>query len=174
MEFAAGPKQVRLRSEWELVHPDLRKLGEAWTRWSKAQGLPPPVATHLVRYTEEHVRIYITKWKALIAALKTDELRMAEGDRKLAITLVDKSEAQLRVLAERKFTWHVFGCAGDFRVIHYSGVELSRVRGWLGEQATQPLWEFLVHDVAGPHIHLGRRDREWQRKHAGGFNAPIC
>lgn len=66
-------------------------------------------------------------------------------------------------------SWHLYDCAVDLRVTHYTPEQRALVIKWL-EQETAPKkdegvkkWELVtkLHGT-GPHIHLARRDFAWR------------
>ena len=68
--------------------------------------------------------------------------------------------------ATSRFTWHWAFCAADLRTKHYSREQGERVVGFFEARCKRPLWEFLVHDTAGPHAHLARKAPDWRARYS--------
>lgn len=170
-----------MEADFPAIHPQLRQLLKDFDSFSEKEGLPNPVVTDLVRDTEGQVRIYVRFFRKLQAAqVAGPNWGMVDPEddgtfRALTATewvtakeVAGLNETALRQRAARKFTWHWCRCAADLRSRHYSQAQLHRVRRWFVDRCPQPLWEFLVHDVTAPHIHVARRDFVWRTRHTGG------
>lgn len=173
--FVNPPDQPgRMEREWPEMHPELHSLMLDWNDFSDKQGLPPPTFTQLVRYREEQKAIYFQHWKQLISTLQTkgpDALTLL--DRQTAQQYLHFTDEELMAEAEKRFTWHWVACAVDMRTVgpnpakpHYSLEQMQLAVGFFNQRCPKPLWEFLVHDVHGPHMHIGRRDFSWRQKYA--------
>lgn len=178
-QFKTKDIEAQWRSE---IHPDLRTLLVQFDAYSLESALPTCVLTDLVRSPDEQVLIYVRFWRALVDGLNHGPPYMVdpEGDGKkrlMTVKEVDKAKEvrgktydELADLASLKFTWHWCRCAADIRTFHYNTAQLSMVVRWF-ETHTQDVgpdgrkkWEFLVHDVHGNHMHVGRKDFFWRSR----------
>jgi hypothetical protein len=138
-------KTLAIGTQWTVIHPELRsaigQLGTALEDW----GLPPLTVTEALRNAREQEEIY---WRTY-AAKRLDE-------------------AAAREKARHQFSWHLLGCAADFRGSKpWAPEEERRIRTWLGERCEKPKWEVLFHDVGqGLHFHVAVRDYGWRRRWA--------
>lgn len=103
--------------------------------------------------------------------------RIAAEEKRQHKTLGPDERAQLQRLvlveaAEKRFTWHWCRCAADLRSRHYTLAQLAQVAEWFSERCKKPQWEFLVHDVTAPHIHVARRDFGWREKYTPSPASP--
>lgn len=131
-------KSPTLAEQYERTSPKLRAKCSEFEAWSASNGLPEPVATHIIRTVQEQEDIY---WPLI---KKSDP----------SIT-----EQQAKSAARTRFSWHLHGCAVDFREYIYTPTQLRMVLDWFRANARGPEWEFLFHDVGrGKHLHLGVRD----------------
>jgi hypothetical protein len=159
------------------VHPDLRQLLLDFALWSQQHGLPDPVVTDLVRDVPAQIRIYVRFWLKLQAALQPGPRRgqidpegdgtwraLTPAEAQRAKDVVGLTPQQLEEKARAQFTWHWCKCAADLRSRHYTPAEKRKVRAWFEARCPRPLWEFLIHDVTAPHIHVARRDFDWRRR----------
>lgn len=158
MEFKDGA-DGRLASELsKLVQPDLRQLLYDVDWFCASQKMPGVVVTQLVRTVDEQIAIYVPFWRGLAMRFDGGE-HMTPSLAKLAIEVADKPEDYLRAKAINQFTWHLVRCAADIRIRHWTKDQLKQVVSFVSEKAKDSrLWEFLVHDVSGPHMHIGIRD----------------
>lgn len=145
-----------------IVHPELRALLADLDQWSGDHHLPPVTVTQLVRYLDEQVAIYTGYWRGLVARLASDPASLSPAEREQAEAMREHSPEQLREAARGRFTWHQVACAADLRTRHYEPAQRERVLGFVRQRCQRPLWEVLEHDVAGPHLHVGRRDFSWR------------
>ena len=172
-------KTPRLCADWPLVHPELRGLVDTFVRHSAALGLPDPLVTDAVRDRRDQVRIYVAHYRRLQAALlpgphqghidPEDDgvwrpLTQAEVQEALAIQALDAAALDARAAA--RFTWHWARCAADLRTRHYSGPQLAAVARWFKARCARPDWEWVIHDVTAPHLHVARRDEAWRARYA--------
>jgi hypothetical protein len=169
--------KVGMEEGWPLLHPDLRQLLTDFEGWSAKQGLPEPVVTDLVRQPSAQQTIYLRFFRKLQRAMEPgpEQGRIdPEGDgtfRPLTLSELKQAkelrglpEAELVTRAMGRFSWHLVRCAADLRSRHYSPAQLAQVRRWFEERCQRPLYEFLVHDVTAPHLHVGRRDFAWRAR----------
>lgn len=174
-----GPRGP-MESTWTTTHPDLQGVLSDFDAHSVKEGLPTPVVTDLVRSSESQVRIYVTFWRKLQAALEPGprQGQFQEPDGTWRPLLVSEMQTakevrgltveQLERKAAEKFTWHWVGCAADLRTHHYSRAQLAQAIHWFEYRCRRPQWEFLVHDVTAPHMHVGRRDFDWRTRWGAG------
>lgn len=161
----------------DTIHPQLRRLLIAFDVWSVSQGLPQPVITDLVRDMDGQVRIYLGHYQRLRAALVPGphqlQIDPEEDGKWRRLSLQEEQEAkeiraltpeQLEERARSRFTWHWVRCAADIRTWHYTPSQLHTVALWFRERTATEEWEFKIHDVHGPHIHVGRRDKAWREQ----------
>lgn len=172
-EPKGGPMERGLKE----VHPELLKLLADFTLWSAQHGLPDPVVTDLIRDVPSQIRIYVRFWLKLQAASREGphkgQIDPEDDGTWRALTIAEQLRAkevaglthgQLEEKARTLFTWHWCKCAADLRSRHYTPAEKKKVRAWFEARCPRPLWEFLIHDVTAPHIHVARRDFEWRRR----------
>jgi hypothetical protein len=165
-----------MEKQYPDAHPELRELLYIFDEWSHVEGLPEPVITDLFRDIPSQIRIYVAFWRKLQASLepgpRAGQLQDPDGtwrpltpsEQQTAKELRGLFQAELEKKAETKFTWHWVRCAADVRTYHYSRAELAKVKAWFEARCQRPRWEFLVHDVTAPHMHIGRRDFEWRTR----------
>lgn len=160
------------------VHPDLRLLLNDFDVWSKYDGLPEPTLTEVIRTLQEQEDIYFRRSKDLLKSLEPgprQHMIDPEGDGTWRPTtpseqveahgFVGKSDAELRAIARKRFTWHIARCAVDIRTRNYTRSDVARVWDWFQRRCKRPDWELVKHDTKGPHIHVGRRATDWKAKH---------
>jgi hypothetical protein len=159
-------KFARPEYEGQLLecHPQLRDVLAAFEVWSYRESLPEPVITDCWRTRDELQSIYVARYTKLIHALKAGQ-RLSPGDRDLAVQMSECTGEEIAKRARGRFSWHLVRCAVDIRSRHYDLPQLLRVQKWFETRCEQPLWEYLTHDVSGPHIHLGRRDFSWRTQY---------
>ncbi len=174
MRFVDGPRG-RLAREWgEDLHPATRGLLLEFERWSTEEGLPSPVITMLGRTLKENADIYVAFWSRVVAAYH-DGKDLSDADTRVALAKRGKSSAELRAEAEQRFSWHLVNCAADVRTRHYSEPDLARVELFFRERVMVPAepgvepeckpdYEFQVHDVAGPHLHIAFKSFDYRKK----------
>lgn len=171
-------KEKRMEQDFLILHPELLDLALRFADYSAQNGMPRPIVTDMIRYKSEQRAIYVKVGLAMIAELKKGTL---DGDKRAeAERLADLTPEGLAKWAEDKFSWHLVGCALDFRTEQsgkpvYTPSQHRLVLAWFrkethrqqpGDPAAQ-LWEFLEHDVGrGDHMHVGRRDFGWRRTFA--------
>jgi hypothetical protein len=161
--------------EYRFLHPELIEITTDFDKYSEDNGFPPLVFTDMVRDEETNVVIYVAHWKRIVMQLKTNPKSLSTTDLDKAKELRFHSDAQLVALAKKRFTWHWCRCAVDMRSRHYSPAERLKAIDFFkircGPNILNPdgsrRWEFLVHDVHGPHFHLARRDPVWRQKFTG-------
>lgn len=158
MDYVDG-NSGRLHTEFQtLLHPHVRQLVFDLDTYSTENAIPGVVVTHVVRTAEDQASIYVPFFKRLVERLHAGK-QMSPTDAKLALELDGKSDAELRKRALQKFSWHCVRCAVDLRIKHYSVEQLKRVEGFVRARTVNTkYWEFLVHDIAGAHMHIGVRD----------------
>lgn len=171
-EPAGGPMELTFPG----THPELQALFQGFNEYSAAQAFPDPVLTEVGRDETGMVRIYVRFYRKLQQSLEGPHHGMIDPEddgtfRPLTLKESDEAkeirglfEAELVHRAQARFSWHTVLCAYDLRTRHYSAAQLPLVVAWFQERCKRPDWEFLVHDVHGPHIHVGRRDFEWRTK----------
>jgi hypothetical protein len=147
---------------------------QEFEEFSASNGLPEPLFTEVIRLRAEQIRIYVKHWKKLVAILVGNG-KLTPSERQTALEMRPKSDRELEGMAAQRFTWHLVMCAVDMRTVgpdpskpHYTPAQLELVKGFFRGRCKAPLWEFLVHDVTGPHAHIGRRDFSWRQKYAAG------
>lgn len=128
------------------LHPAVKDIVKDLDDWSKEQGLPSVVITHVLRTREDMEVLY---WKRIH--------RQANPP---------ISEALARSMARRKFSWHLVGCAVDIRNNHYLPGQRKAVMAKLRTLAKPAhKFELLEHDIGrGDHIHLGIKDEDWKKE----------
>lgn len=137
-------KTENLKKEYDQLQPEVVQKLIGLEEYSKQKGYPEPMLTHVKRTRAQQKTIY---WQAEQAK-----------NRKL-------NENQARELAGKRFTWHFHLCAADLRSSHYTAEQLADVVRYLKE-GTDAGWEVLYHDVgSGDHLHVGRKDNVWAKKH---------
>lgn len=164
MDFADG-LDGRMSSELSrLLQPELRQMLYSIDNHCAVQKMPGVICTQLVRTVEEQIEIYVPYWKKLVARMESGE-HLAPALAKLAMELTGKTDDELKDLAIAKFTWHYVRCAADIRIRHWTPAQLKVVVTFVTEETRDARqWEFLVHDVAGPHMHIGIRDFSFRAK----------
>lgn len=99
---------------------------------------------------------------AIAGEEKTQAKTLGPGERAALVT------EYLKARARNKSTWHSFKCAGDLRTTggggHWSRQDLAAVDEFLRPRCAKPQWEYLIHDVTAPHLHLARRDFGWKAR----------
>lgn len=163
MEYTAD----RLESEFQTqLHPHVRQLVYDLDVYSRENGIPGVVVTHVLRTRADQVAIYVPYFKRIVEQLRQHK-QLSPSDAKLAVELDGKPDAELEKRAAQRFSWHAVNCAADLRIRHYSVEQLKRVEGFVRARTVNTkYWEFLVHDVAGAHIHIGVRDFSYRAKFA--------
>lgn len=134
-------KTPEMSAQYGALHPEIRRLVADIDLKASDLGFAPFTMTEGFRTRREQTRIY------------TD------------IYLSEKytpDEALAR--AEKQFSWHLCGCAIDFRNHALSTKQRAQVFAWLDERCRPPeLWEVKQHNVgAGLHFHVGWRD--WDKR----------
>lgn len=168
VEFKVPSLEHQFRTQ---LHPRVREeilnLGE----WSVAQSIPSVVVTEVVRTDAMQVDRYVPYARRLIAELRSGA-EMDPAEKKLASALVLLSDQGVVRWAINKFTWHRCSCAVDLRVRHYTAGQLHGISEHIAKRCPPrtpavgilvpgPSWEFLVHNIDGPHAHLAFRDPLW-------------
>lgn len=131
-------KTTRIGSEYPTLHKDLREKLSALETYLKAWSLPGLTITDAQRTVDEQEALYLPVYRKQGA-----------------------SEDDARKLARHRFSWHLLGCAADFRSSGppWSKAATGRVNAWLKVNCPGALWEVLEHDLGtGLHFHLARRD----------------
>lgn len=137
-------KSERIEAEYKTLHPKLREMLVHLETYTRARGYPEPVITHALRTRKEQIHIY---WKA--------ELKKATSP----IT-----DAEAKIAAGNRFTWHFHRCAVDLRDYIYTPAQARDVVNWLRANCPASTWEILYHDVGrGNHLHIGIRDRAFAK-----------
>ena len=140
-------KSEHLETEFDHLHPELRRLVSELDQWSAEHRFPAPIVTHALRSLDDQERIY--------APIYADNTGLP----------VERCKS----LARQRFSWHLVGCAVDLRNAHYSDDERRAVMGFVHNHI-EPCpgnWEVLAHDIGrGDHLHLARRDVAWRKAHA--------
>lgn len=173
MLFTDGPKG-KLASEWhEQLHPETRSLVLALENWSTDEGIHPPVLTQICRDVPSQIGIYVAYWSRCVEAYQAGE-KQTPADQKAALKYQHKTVEELAIEARGRFTWHEVKCAVDIRTRHYAEPELKKVVAFLMERIARPGddgrpqilagYEFLEHDIHGPHLHLAVRDFSYRAK----------
>jgi hypothetical protein len=130
-----------LQTQLYSVHGDVRNALDKLDGWSMKKGFRELVITHVLRTPAEMEDIY---WASI-------QERTGVG------------EVEARLRAREKFSWHLVGCAVDFRNTEYSKEQLEEVMAYLRAGRYIPMWEILSHDVGrGAHGHIGRKDFTWR------------
>ncbi len=134
---------------------------QALDLWSRENGIPEVTVVEVLRTPRENERIYTRHAEQLIQKVANGD-RMRPADRTLATELAGLSRDDVMAWARRRFSWHLVGQAVDIRSRHYSERQAEQVLEFLMKRCPAPEWELLKHDVAGPHIHVGRKD--WKKR----------
>jgi hypothetical protein len=191
-ERPGGP----MEKSFPTIHPELQVLLADFAAYSSQVRLPEPVVTDLVRNVAEQVRIYTAHYRRLQESLKPGPHQRfidPEGDgtwRPLKIDELNEAreirnldDAELMKRASEKFSLHQVGAAFDLRIKHYSKAQWRVVFAWFARRCVNPpgrplAWEMLPsnpdhpHDTAGTHLHVGRKDREWQDRFISTLHKP--
>lgn len=156
-------KTPQIQSEFANLHPELRVLLHDLDEWLFDSKMERLTVTDALRTPADQERIYLPKF--LKKGLPEDEAR-------------EEARAQ--------FSWHLLGCAADFRHTFkpYTEEEQKHIWEWLkercdvtkpdlGQKEKAPEWELLLHDVGlGKHFHVARRDflllRKWEQQQKRG------
>lgn len=175
-----------MERDFPTIHPDLIQLAGEFEAFSGAEGLPDPVVTDLIRNPADQEAIYLKFYTGLQAALEPGDrhgMIDTQGDGEWrALTPTEWHEAdqvhgltnvQLRIRAKERFTWHWVKCAMDLRTRHYTRSQLVVAKSFFDKRCPKPSWEFLVHDVTAPHMHVGRRDAKWREHYMPTPTSPI-
>jgi hypothetical protein len=141
--------------------------------WSATKHLPEPLWTELGRTPEDNARYYVQLWKGIQLREKSAPITLTPEDHKWlngtcradAPPLRGKTEAQLTAAALKLFSWHILLCAADLGIREYTPNQRRDVWGWFEARCKKPAWELLLHSVTAPHIHAGRRDADWRKRH---------
>lgn len=159
MQYATDSIQLEFET---LLHPHVRQLVWDLDQYSKSNGVPEVFVTHAVRSTDAQEAIYVPYFKRIVERLHAHK-PLSSVEAKLALELDGKSDAELAKRALQRFSWHMVRCAADLRIRHYSVAQLKQVEAFMRARTTNTkYWEFLVHDVSGPHIHVGVRDFKYR------------
>jgi hypothetical protein len=143
----------------DQLHPRLRDAVDSLASWSRDHGLPDVMVTEVIRTERDQERIYTAHADRLIYRMKIND-GLSPDEEALALKLVNFDRDDIMAWARARFSWHCVGCAVDLRSKHYSGPQKSAVAAFLKTRCTGPEWEFLEHDVSGPHFHLALRDQK--------------
>jgi hypothetical protein len=160
VEFKYPSLEMQFRHE---LHPRVREEVLSLGRWSVSERLPLVVVTEVVRTDAMQVDRYVPYAKRLIQTLRTGGT-LSAPEKKLALILHALSEQGLVQWAINKFTWHRCKCAVDMRTRHYLPPQLKRIAARIESQCPHERgddWEFLIHDITAPHMHLAIRDPVW-------------
>ncbi len=129
-------KTALIGTQYASLHPELRRILGELEKQLEEWDLPKPVLTEAFRSVLEQEEIY---WRSFVGV----------------------PEAEARMKARRKFSWHLCGCAADLRV-----GDAHRALAWLQGKYPGPELERVVHDVGyGMHLHIGYRDFGWRKKY---------
>jgi hypothetical protein len=164
MQFLDGPNGTMGREFAQELHPATRRMILEFDTFSDAQGWPEPVITEVGRSIKQMQLIYVPYYQNLQHLLLTAPETLGPSDRQRAVEIRGKTQAELMELAGKRFSWHCVNTAVDVRTFHYTKEQLAKVDEWFKARCKRPEWEYLIHDVAGPHIHLGNRDFKWKEK----------
>lgn len=145
-------KTASIGQQYPGLHPELRRVLGELEQQLKEWGLPEPTITEANRTPEEQEEIY---WRILS--------HRAEGR-----VMKDVPEAEARMLARHKFTYHFVSAAADLRV-----ADPDRALAWLQGHLRKERedFEMLVHDVVGRHLHVAFRDRVARKLYEQADNA---
>lgn len=127
-------KTTVLATGYMGAHPRLRRALTEFDEQLAAWKLPELMVTDVLRTHEENVDIYRKFY------------------RKQGHTVADADR-----LAKARFSWHMVGCAADFRSSKepYAIPDAVRITRWLRSKHPSPMWEVLKHSVGlGEHWHL--------------------
>lgn len=115
------------------------------------------------------------EFKALIHAAVNGTFTLTGEDlKRLQARLLADLMPQLRDSALLKFTWHWVRCAVDIRTSgggkpRYDAAQAKELADFVREHTKgqktddgRDLYEVILHDVKGPHLHIGIRDAEWR------------
>lgn len=137
-------KTTAISTQFRDLHPDLRGLLHVLDAQLEVWKLPPFTVTEALRTKEGQEHIYWAQFSS-------------KGF----------SEEEARRMARRKFSWHMCGCAADFRSSGqpYSDDERDQISEWLKDKCGGSAWELLEHDIGhGRHFHVAKRDFSWRHK----------
>lgn len=144
-------KSPELAAQFQATHPELRRLILDLDMQLGEWKLAPLTVTCVLRSLDEQEAIY---WPML----------HRDGF----------SEADAKLKARSKFSWHMANCAVDFRGATYSEQDRQRIKAWLNARGClKPNWECLEHDVGrGEHFHVARCDSAWRHAYEANQKLP--
>lgn len=158
---------AKMQAAWERAHPELKEaLGWLETR-SLELGAGELVITDLDRTPADQERIYLAYFLRLLAEDKAGRLNGPKLEE--AKPLRGLREEQLRARARGRFSWHLSSSAADVRTRTMPPKARVALVNLAKSRLPFPAWEVLAHDVAGDHLHIGRRDARWHR----AFLSPV-
>lgn len=160
MNFKEAHLELEFRDGLDVL---VRLEVEALDSWSRENGLPAVVVTQVLRAPAEQEKIYTRYADSLIYRLKAKE-RLTRSERALALQLSQLTRDEVMSWARGRFSWHMVGQAVDMRARHYTQTQLDSVVEFLAKRCKAPDWELLEHDIAGPHLHLARRDAQKRKE----------
>lgn len=151
LKFAGANPERDMKDFDSTLNPELRAVVWELAEWSSSHRLPPVTVTSVVRYLDEHVALYVNRWKRLVARYRLAE-KLSPADEAFAKKILKLSEPELAAMARNRWSWHRCACAVDLRVREYAPDQFSLVIDWLKTNAPTPKFVWL-HELAPPHLH---------------------
>lgn len=158
-----------MQAQFDGVHPDVRELLLRFDAYAVEQGLPATTLTEVWRTPADQVRIYVPFWEAIVHKSRLNPNELSASQQRELASVLGLTKAQLERKALARPSNHLWRCAVDVRTKHYTPTQKQIAATWFSralkvDGQLPAHWEFLVHDIAGPHIHVGRRDADWKAK----------
>jgi hypothetical protein len=185
------PNAERLAAEVAReVHPDTREILEELDAESRRQGWGEPLVTDAVRTPRSMLEYYVPHYQRLARDLAAGKI-LSGQEKRDALAATGRDLKGLQALALARFSWHLAGTAVDLSLRPYAGkpgalhAVVGFMRAAIGKRAGRIAelnrvdsnpgrrhgFEFLVHTVTAPHIHVARIDPSWRDRYTERLRA---